>query len=71
VPDIFIAELKEILADPKPTLMPEIISTTQSSVDELQEQSSEAGTPTPAEMIALSLGLGMLLKKQKKDSHEN
>ncbi|MEM8805362.1 MAG: hypothetical protein AAGF01_04955 [Cyanobacteria bacterium P01_G01_bin.38] len=71
VPDIFIAELKEILADPKPTLMPEIISTTQSSVDDLQEQSSEAGTAMPAEMIALSLGLGMLLKKQKKDSHEN
>lgn len=71
VPEIFVEELKKILVDPKPTLMPEIISTTQSSVDELKEQSSEAGTAMPAEMIALSLGLGMLIKKQKKDSQEN
>ena len=65
LPQIFVEEMKTILADPKPPNTHEIITATQTAIDELKEIGNIKGA------LVLSTSLMMLQSKFAKDAQNN
>lgn len=68
LPEIFISELKQLLAAPRPPSTHEIIDNTQKAIDDLR--TIKEGAPLP-KMAALSFTLIMLKAKLRKEARYN
>lgn len=65
LPQLFVEEIKTILADPKPPNTRDIILETQKAIKELKEMGNSNGA------LMLSISLAMLQSKSAKDAQNN